>query len=153
MEAEFRRALAIRGVDHPTRKRIYEHLLRLPGDYFRSIVRSVHLGHGTASHHLAVLVREGWLELEKRNGRARYYPKGVASAPDWNDLFVRHWTYRDLRVRVLFAVVALNNAGPSAVARRLGISRQLASYHLNRLVESRVVRREGGRYRPARSLE
>ena len=136
-----------RSLDHPIRKRIYEHLLRLPGDYFQSIVRSLHLGHGNAYHHLTVLVTEGWLELEKRNGRARYYPKGLASASDWNDLFARHWTYRDLRVRVLFAVVALNGAGPSEVARQLGISRQLAAYHLIQLERASVLRREAGAYR------
>lgn len=138
-------------IDHPVRRRIYEHLARLPGDHFQSIVRSLQLGHGTASHHLSVLVDRGWLSLEKRSGRARYFPRGLESAPERNRLFLWHWTYRDPRIRVLLAVVVLDEAGPSAVGRQLGISRQLAAYHLGRLVESRLVRREGGRYRPVRS--
>lgn len=141
-----------RPLDHPTRRRIYEHLLRLPGNHFRSIVRSLHMSIGTARHHLDVLVRHGLVREEKVRNRSRYYPYGRDAEPQVNRLYQQHWGYRDLRLRVLFAVQRMDSgAGPSTVGRALGISRQLAAYHLARLEEAGRIRREGGQYR-ARAL-
>ncbi len=134
-------------LDHPTRARIYGHLLALPGDHFRSIVRHLGLGQGTATHHLGVLVKNGLVGVERRNGRVRYYPRGAGSKTDWNALYAKHWEYRDLRLRVLFAMRSLGAAKAAAIARSLGISRQLASYHLERLEDLGLVRRENGHFR------
>lgn len=134
------------GLDHPTRRRIYEHLLSLPGDHFRSIVRSLRLGLGTARHHLDVLARRGLVHEETRNGRRRFYPNGAGAEPQRNRLFEKHWEYRDLRLRVLFAVQRLGDARPVTVGAALGISRQLAAYHLSRLHEAGYLRKAGNRY-------
>ncbi len=133
-------------LDHPTRTRIYRHLLALPGDHFRSIVRHLDLSQGTATHHLAVLVKKGLLGIERQNGRIRYYPKGEGSKTDWNALYAKHWEYRDLRLRVLFVLRNIGAAKAATVARSLGISRQLAAYHLERLVDLGLVRREDGHF-------
>ncbi len=137
------------GLDHPTRIRIYNHLLVLPGDHFRSIVRSLRIGMGEGRHHLNVLLRSGLVREDKTNGRCRYYPEGQGLGSDRNDLFAKHWEYRDLRVRVLFAVRSSGAAKPSAVAQSLGISRQLAAYHLASLEELGLVQRDGRFYRAA----
>ncbi|HLQ42734.1 MAG TPA: MarR family transcriptional regulator [Thermoplasmata archaeon] len=133
-------------LDHPTRRLIYRHLLLLPGDHFRAIVRSLRLGHGTASHHLDMLVRSGLLVSERTNGRRRYYAKGDESESERNQLYTKHWNYRDLRLRILFALDRTPKARPGELARLLGISRQLVAYHLSRLVELGMIKRENGRY-------
>ncbi len=135
------------GLDHPTRLRIYNHLLVLPGDHFRSIVRSLSIGIGEGRHHLNVMLRQGLVREDKTNGRCRYYAEARGPATERNDLFAKHWGYRDLRLRVLFAVRNLGDAKPSAVAQALGISRQLAAYHLANLVELGLVTRVGRHYR------
>ncbi len=135
------------GLDHPTRVRIYNHLLVLPGDHFRSIVRNLSIGIGEGRHHLNVMLRSGLVREDKSNGRCRYYAEGQGPTLERNDLFAKHWDYRDLRLRVLFAVRNLGVAKPSEVARALGISRQLASYHLANLVELGLVTRDGRHYR------
>ena len=127
--------------------RIYRHLLLLPGDHFRSIVRSLGIAHGTASHHLTVLVRKHLVSVDRRNGRCRYYPRGAGAEAERNQLYQKHWNFRDLRLRVLFVTKNLGGAKAAAVARTLGISRQLASYHLERLVDLGLVSREDGHYR------
>jgi len=127
--------------------RIYRHLLLLPGDHFRSIVRSLGIAHGTASHHLTVLVRKGLVSVDRPNGRCRYYPRGAGAEAERNQLYQKHWNFRDLRLRVLFVTKNLGAAKAAAVARTLGISRQLASYHLERLVDLGLVSREDGHYR------
>jgi len=135
------------GLDHPTRVRIYNHLLILPGDHFRSIVRNLSLGIGEGRHHLDVMLRSGLVREDKTNGRCRYYAEGQGPAMERNDLFAKHWSYRDLRLRVLFAVRNLGEAKPTAVAKVLGISRQLAAYHLSNLQELGLVTRDGRHYR------
>lgn len=131
---------------YPTRRRIYEHLLSLPGDHFRSIVRSVGLGIGTVSHHLDVLLEAGIVEARYMNGRRRYFPSGQGADADRNMLYNRHWSSRDVRIRVWFTVRRLGPARLAAVAQALGISRQLAAYHLARLEQMGHVRRVGRRY-------
>ncbi len=135
------------GLDHPTRVRIYNHLLVLPGDHFRSIVRNLRIGVGEGRHHLNVMLRNGLVREDKANGRCRYYAEGQGPVTDRNELFAKHWGYRDLRLRVLFAVRELGNAKPSTVAKSLGISRQLAAYHLANLEELGLVSRDGRHYR------
>lgn len=135
------------GLDHPTRVRIYNHLLVLPGDHFRSIVRSLRIGVGEGRHHLNVMLRAGVVREDKSNGRCRYYAEGLGPLKDRNELFAKHWTYRDLRLRVLFAVRNLGDPKPSTVAKALGISRQLAAYHLANLAELGLVKRDGRHYR------
>jgi len=134
-------------LDHPTRRRIYRHLLMLPGDHFRSIARVLQLGHGTVIHHIEVLIRAGLIASESANGRVRYYPKGVDSESERNQLFTKHWNYRDLRLRILFVLSRTGGGRPGEIARLLGISRQLVGYHLARLKEMGLVDREKGRYR------
>ncbi len=133
---------------HPVRSRIYAHLLALPGDHFRGIARALHLDVSTARHHLDALVRKGLVVRTNGNGRCRFYPVGQGSRDERNRLYVDHWRYRDLRLRVLVAVRGAGSAGPTDVARALRISRQLAAYHLGQLEELGLVRRDDGRYRP-----
>ncbi len=140
--------LSAEGLDHPTRARIYEHLLLQPGNHLRSIVRHMRIGFGTTLHHLNVLVQDGLIRTEKGNGRRRYYAIGQRSEPQRNHLYERHWEFRDLRMRVLLVMRRLPEATPTSIARTLGISRQLAAYHLHRLSEIGLARREGRRFRP-----
>ena len=141
------RAGARGGLEHPARKRIYNHLTRLPGDHFRSIVRSLRLGHGAAHYHLDVLVSGGFLLREKTEGRCRYYPNAHGAEPERNHLYKKHWRFRALRLRVLGVLRRLQPAGAVAVARELKISRQLASYHLSQLAKRGEVLREQGRFK------
>ena len=140
-------------LEHPTRRRIYDHLLQLPGDHFRSIVRSLRLGLGTARHHLDVLATHGWVRAQKLQGRVRYYASGKEALPQMNRLYERHWTLRELRMRVLLTVVRHGEVRPNQVARHLRISRQLAAYHLARLRETGHVTGSGGVYRATTSIE
>jgi predicted transcriptional regulator len=131
-------------LDHPARRRIYEHLLRLPGDHFRAIVRSLRLSVGVVRHHLGALVRGGLVYAQRAAGRVRYYPRGGAVAAQLAKLYEKHWKYRDLRFRVLLSVHAFREATPAKVALSLGISRQLAAYHLSRLAKrGQIVRADG----------
>ena len=134
-------------LNQPTRRRIVEHLRLLPGDHFRSIVRTLHLPLGAARHHLGVLAKRGLVRSERMGGKLRYFAIPKDSALPLNDTFRQYWRYRDLRMRVWSAVLRSPGVRPSDVASSLGVSRQLAAYHLKCLVELGLVVRSHGRYR------
>jgi len=138
-------------LEQATRRRVYEHLLLLPGDHFRSIVRSLRIGVGTAQHHLRVLVRGGLVYERKAEGRSRYYVSGDSEQLAKNDLFGKHWGFRDLRLRVWNALNRTGESTATKIATILGITRQLAAYHLGRLEEKGLVSSQNRRYRVTRS--
>jgi len=138
-------------LEQATRRRVYEHLLLLPGDHFRSIVRSLRIGVGTARHHLQVLVRDGLLYERKADGRSRYYVSGDSEQLAKNDLFGKHWGFRDLRLRIWNALNRSGESTATKIATILGITRQLAAYHLGRLEEKGLVSSQNRRYRVTRS--
>jgi predicted transcriptional regulator len=131
----------------PTRRRIVDHLRLLPGDHFRSIVRTLHLSLGTTRHHLTVLAKRGLVRSERIGGKLRYFAVPEDDPLPLNDTFKQYWRYRDLRVRVWSAVLRSPEVRPSDVAASLGVSRQLVAYHLKCLTELGVVVRSHGRYR------
>ena len=139
--------LGVAALDHPTRARILAHLEAIPGDHFRSIVRSIRVSVGETRHHLNVLMRRGRVREQRVEGRCRYYVNGE-EITDRNSVFEAYWTLQGCRLRVLSVVRERQVVRPSDVAADLGISRQLADYHLQRLAASGQVRHEGGRYRP-----
>src|SRR5205814_8181415 len=64
-------AAIMAALKHPVRRRIYDHLIRLPGDPFRSVARPLAIAIGTARYHLAALLREGRGYKEATHARAR----------------------------------------------------------------------------------
>lgn len=139
---------------HPTRERILQHLRMLPGDHLRSIARVLRMGVGEARYHLHILRKHGLVREEKVRHRVRFYPADSKSEADRNLLFRKHWVHRDLRVRVLHAVKVHGSVRPAQVAKTIGISRQLATYHLSHLTEAGEVVRQGPEYRwPAAPAE
>ncbi len=119
--------------------------------HFRSIARALDLGSGTARYHLDVLLRRGLIREDRALGHCRFYLDGPGSEPERNALYEKHWEYRDWSTRVLRVLQRTGAATPTEVGRALGMSRQLASYHLRHLERSGLVLRRDGRYRAARS--
>lgn len=134
------------GIDHPTRMKILAHLVAVPGDHYTSIARCLRVGRAETRHHLNVLMRRGQVREERQGGHLRYYANDDASA-DRNAMFGAYWQLRECRVRVLRFVEDRKAARPCEVAAGLGISRQLADYHLQVLAASGLLTRDRGRYR------
>jgi predicted ArsR family transcriptional regulator len=117
------------------------------GDHFRSIARSLGLSIGTTRHHLAVLSKAGLVRGEYIGPRCRYFALTTGSGSGSNEQGRRYWQTHDLRARVWSAVQTLPNPSPSTVASLLGVSRQLAAYHLGHLAELGIVESIDGQYR------
>ncbi len=136
---------------HANRRRIVKHLESVPGDHFRSIVRSLNLSRGTVRYHLLVLKRGNLVRSERIAGKRRFFVVARGYAPLMNEVYKRYWRQTDLRSRVWSAVLRLPDPRPSTVAATLGLSRQLAAYHLKKLAEAGRVIPAGGSYLPVDS--
>jgi predicted transcriptional regulator len=135
-------------LDQPNRRRIVQHLTVQPGDHFRSIVRSLDLSVGTTRHHLTVLAKEGLVRSERIGSKCRYFALAQGRRAPLNETYRMFWRFRELRMRVWSALQRIPDPRPSTVAASLGVSRQLAAYHLKRLAQQGLVVSDRGRYRP-----
>lgn len=100
-------------------------------------------------YHLLVLKRESLVRCERIAGKSRYFATTKGQTLEKNDLYKKYWARSDLRARVWSAVLRLPDPRPSSVAAALGLSRQLAAYHLKQLAREGRVVASGGTYLPA----
>ncbi len=90
-------------------------------------------------------------QLGTRQRRSRYYVAGDREQLAKNDLFGKHWGFRDLRLRIWNALNRSGESTATRIASVLGITRQLAAYHLGRLEKKGLVSSQDRRYRVTRS--
>ena len=132
-------------LDQFTRGQIYGYVRVHPGDTYTDIKRNLDLNNGTLTYHLDVLEKQGLLRAVARGPRKMFYPIDVRPPEDGGGL---HEVQRRL-------VKGLDEAPGIAVAdlaASLGISRQLALYHLRILVGRGIVRLERRGFRLCGSL-
>ena len=126
---------------------VHARIRERPGERFEALRRDLGLGSGTLSYHLRVLQREGYVSVRREWTSRRFYPSGAA--PPAEPLLADAAILRALRA-------APSGLTPLELARALGISRQLARYHLMALARSGHARAtpEGRttRFAPAASV-
>lgn len=123
-----------------TRDRIYEHVERHPGVHFNGIVRALDVAPGQVQHHLRRL-GDG-VDRRELYGRTHYFPEGVDPWKRGALALLRRETSREI-----VGIVLRDGAAPAPrIAEDLELARSTVSWHVDRLVEQDVVRRdrEGG---------
>ena len=65
-----------------SRRRIFEHVRRFPGAYFREIQRALGLQPGELEYHLRTLGKAGLLGDQEEGGRKRYFVAADVPHPD-----------------------------------------------------------------------
>jgi len=103
-----------------------------PGDTYTDVKRNLELNDGVVTYHLARLEKDGLIRSEIRGARKRYYPAEMR-VPMENG-----GELHDIQQRILRVVTASPGMPVSALAEQLGVSTQLALYHLRQL--SRTAR-------------
>ncbi|MHB8586454.1 MAG: helix-turn-helix domain-containing protein [Thermoplasmatota archaeon] len=121
---------------HEIRAAIHELVTGVPGLRFEQIRHELGLSIGSLAYHLQTLEREGYVRKVTDWARPRYYPTGSTSAiPESAPASARIET-------------ALQGSEPlliGQIAKKIGVSRQLARYHLRPLIEAgKVVQIPGG---------
>jgi DNA-binding transcriptional ArsR family regulator len=130
-----------------TRGMIRGFILGNPGECYTSIRQNLGLKNGTLSWHLMKLEKEGIIKSRVQGTRRRYYSKGAAiPAENGGEL-------REIEQRLLKAVEEDVGRSVKELAEELGVSSQLALYHIRRLSQKGFVNleRKGLRLRVYRS--
>jgi PKD repeat protein/DNA-binding transcriptional ArsR family regulator len=123
--------------EQPTRQKILGFVLGSPGAHFALIGQRLGLAHGQLAYHLDVLTKEGFIFARSDGFKKRFYP--ADTPPDQ----VQDFVLSDIQERVLEMVAVNPGIGQKAISVALGSTRQVVSYHLERLEKFSKVRRVG----------
>lgn len=118
-----------------TRTRIADAVRSRPGIHFNGLVRSLDLATGQVQYHLKRLLNEEEVVKTELYGRTHYFPD---TYDDWERrtlALLRRETTRDV-VAVLFEAGSVR---PNELVEELDLARSTLEWHLDHLVEQRVV--------------
>lgn len=118
-----------------TRDSIAAHVRAHPGVHFNELVRRLDLAPGQVQHHLKTLLSRDLIVSERLYGRTHYYPPEYDVWDRQALALLRRETARDI-------IAVLLDAGPSrpaTVADDLDIARSTLEWHLDRLIDRRLV--------------
>jgi len=113
-------------LDHFVRGQIFGYLKVHPGDNYTTIKKNLELNNGTLTYHLKVLEREGLIKSWSDGSRKYFYPQGVKIPGDG----VKNPSIYDT---ILKSIKDSPGISIRDIAAVLGISRQLANYHVRKL--------------------
>ena len=122
-------------LDHETRGMIRGYILVHPGDSYSDIRSNLGLSNGTLSYHLMVLEREGIVRSHARGSRKLFYPRDARLPNDGGGM-------HEVQIRMLHAIEEIPGLAVTDLAGALGITSQLALYHLRALAKEGRIRFE-----------
>jgi predicted transcriptional regulator len=128
---------------HPRRAAILAALEETPGLSIPDVHRRLHIGDGTARHHLAVLVRAGAVASVRCGRRRRFFLAGRVQHRE----IVQSTVAREggARARVLACIQRRPGIIAAEIAREVGVSRAAVHFALKRMVRDGLVIRRGER--------
>ncbi|MBW3581513.1 MAG: helix-turn-helix domain-containing protein [Euryarchaeota archaeon] len=132
-------------LEHPVRRTIADHLEKNPGATAGELANVAGVAYARVCYHLAMMVREQALRVQRVDHRKRYFPYG-APKPDEAELRTRTLTSPErMPGRILTFVRRAPGLTGSRLSRALGISPGHAHYHLSRLLDHGLLeaRRKG----------
>jgi predicted transcriptional regulator/uncharacterized membrane protein len=122
-------------LDHYTRGKIHGYIIANPGEHYNSLKAQLRLKNGTLAYHLRVLEREGYVKTTRDGMFKRFYPM-EALVPR------RRSEFSGMQEIVLEHIRAAPGTNQNELARQMGVSSQVANYHIRSLVAAGMVRLE-----------
>ncbi len=121
------------GKDSEIRGAILYYVRVHPGDTYMDIKRNLDLNDGVVTYHLARLEKERLIRSAIRGARKRYYPAEMrVPLENGGEL-------HEIQQRILRVVAASPGMPVAVLAEQLGVSTQLALYHLRKLSQAERV--------------
>ena len=124
-------------LEQPTRNKIHGFILGSPGAHFALIGSRLGLAHGQLAYHLDVLTKEGMIFARSDGFKKRFYP--ADTPPE----LVQDFVLSDVQEKVLEVIVVNPGIGQKALSMALGVTRQVISYHVEKLEKFSKVRKVG----------
>jgi predicted transcriptional regulator len=114
-----------------SRGEILNLIIENPGITLGSITKKLKLKTGTATHHLRILEREGYIKSKKTGKFRRFYKLGIKTTG-----------YNEHQDKIVNIVQEHPGITQSDIGRELKMSRQLVNYHIKELVSKDVIASE-----------
>ncbi len=127
-------------LDQFTRGQIYGYIVVHPGDSYTDIKRNLHLNNGTLTHHLNVLERDRLIRSKNQGTRKLFFAANARVPEDGGGM-------HEVQQQILRHLEESGGLSVSDVAGVIGISRQLAIYHLRDMSRNGLVRIERRAFR------
>jgi DNA-binding MarR family transcriptional regulator/protocatechuate 3,4-dioxygenase beta subunit len=125
-------------MDHFVRGRIFEYISQNPGVNYSAIKKRFNLTNGTVTYHLSMLERQDFIRSKHDGIYKRYFRNG--SGAKLSDV-------EPMSVQLSIAKLVRERPGltQKEIAKRVGSSKQLVSYHIRRMRDEGLLetRREG----------
>ncbi|UCF08077.1 MAG: PKD domain-containing protein, partial [Thermoplasmata archaeon] len=123
-------------LDQPTRYKIYGYLIGNPGAHFGLIKDDLELGSGQLVHHLKQL-QDAKLIYSRQDGvKKRFYPTSLPKPKEGR------FHVSDFQEKILGIIKRNEGIPQKRIAVSLGISRQVAGYHLTIMERKGVVNKK-----------
>lgn len=123
-------------LDQPTRYKIYGYIIGNPGAHFGLIKEDLELGSGQLVYHLKQL-QDAHLVYSRQDGvKKRFYPAHVPKPKGG----ARHFS--DIQEKILGIIKNNSGIGQKRLASSMGISRQVAGYHLTIMERKGLIYKE-----------
>jgi predicted transcriptional regulator len=122
-----------------TRRRIYQHVERVPGSHMRELHRDLAIPMGTLEYHLHYLVKAGLLATREDARYTRYFTSGGLGRAEKDVLaLLRQKVPRQIAAHLLLSP----GASHGEILARFELSASTLSFHLKKLVERGLAKVE-----------
>jgi len=130
-------------LDNEVRDNLYQFIMTNPGSNYSTIMRELNLKNGLFAYHLFTLEREKYIISQHEGIYRRFYPSN--KTPDFQKNLLTSRIDNEMKAVIVRLVQKEPGLSQSQIAKQLGESRQRINYHVNKLVEDRVlnIRRNG----------
>ena len=123
-------------LDNETRGMIKGYILANPGDHYNSIKKSMGLSNGTLAHHLNILEKNGYIKSANGGMYKRFYPKGM-NIPTSNG-----GELSEIQKMIVKKIKETPGISQKDIASLLGVSAPTIKYHIDRLVNNKIIKQE-----------
>jgi parallel beta-helix repeat protein len=123
-------------LDQPTRYKILGYIIGNPGAHFGLIKHELELGNGQLADHIRQLARVHLIYSKQDGMKKRFYPTGYPKSEDGETLLT------EIQEKILGIIKKNSGISQKKVASKIGISRQVAGYHLAKLEREGVIEKE-----------
>jgi parallel beta-helix repeat protein len=123
-------------LDQPTRYKILGYIIGNPGAHFGLIKHDLELGNGQLTDHLRHLTNTHLIYSKTDGLKKRFYPVGYPKKEEGEHPFSA------IQEKIFNIIKSNSGISQKKVASKIGISRQVAGYHLTKMEKEGVIEKE-----------
>jgi predicted transcriptional regulator len=123
-------------LDQPTRHKIHGYLIGNPGAHLGLIKQDLKLGNGQVVYHLKRLMEADLIYSKEDGIRKRFYPK------EYPESKTNGHHFNHVEQKILKLITKTSGLTQKKIAGSIGISRQVAGYHLSKMEKEGIIEKE-----------